>query len=149
MNVELDSIHLIGIELDKPTTNQNGQSSIDCGNLWQQFEKVDLSRIPGKLGNDVYAVYHQYESDHTGHFHYFIGCRVESISEIPKGFTSLTIPKGSFFKKLAKGQIPNCIAYSWKEIWNSDLPRSYRFDFEVYGEKSKNWSDAEVEIYIS
>lgn len=149
MKVERDTIHLIGIALKESTTNQNGQSSIDCGNLWQQFEKVDLSRVPSKLDNDVYAVYHQYDSDHTEHFHYFIGCRVESISEIPESLTSLTIPKGSFFKKVAKGKMPNCIADTWREIWNSNLSRNYQFDFEVYGEKSKNWSDAEVEIYIS
>ncbi len=37
----------------------------------------------------------------------------------------------------------------WEEIWNSDTPRAYTYDFEVYGPKSQNPLDAEVEIYIA
>jgi predicted transcriptional regulator YdeE len=36
----------------------------------------------------------------------------------------------------------------WQKIWSTDLNRSYVADFEVYGEKTKNPEDAEVEIYV-
>jgi predicted transcriptional regulator YdeE len=37
----------------------------------------------------------------------------------------------------------------WPKIWNSDLPRAFTADFEVYGDKAQHLSDAEVEIFIS
>ena len=37
--IKLTGFKLIGIRLDKKTTNSGGQSAIDCGNLWQKFER--------------------------------------------------------------------------------------------------------------
>src|SRR4051812_30578353 len=70
---------LIGLKLNKKTTNKGGQSAVDCGNLWQKFVKERAAeRIPGKLSDDLYAVYFDYEGDYTQPFSYFIGSRVKS-----------------------------------------------------------------------
>lgn len=45
--------------------------------------------------------------------------------------------------------MPACIGKAWQEIWNSDIKRAYQADFEVYDERSADWNDAEVDIYIS
>lgn len=148
--LQLPAIKLIGISLKTKTTNANGQSGIDCGNLWQQFEKENLAAtIAHKLGNEVYAVYHSYEGDHNQPYSYFIGCKVADNAKVPAGLESMVIPGGTFIKKIAKGEIPYCITAVWNDIWNSDLPRAYKADFEVYGHSSKNWSDAEVDVYLS
>ncbi|MEP6948526.1 MAG: GyrI-like domain-containing protein [Ginsengibacter sp.] len=147
---ELEEITLIGLSLQRKTTNANGQSAIDCGNLWQEFEKENYAvRIPGKLSDEVLAVYHQYEGDYTKPYSYFIGCKVKTGSEVPHGLDSLIIPKGTYQKIKAKGKIPDCVANAWKEIWSSDIPRAYRADFEVYDERSRDWNNAEVEIFLS
>ena len=76
---------LAGIKLSSKTTNQNKQSSKDCGELWQKFETDKIfDVIPEKLSNEVYAVYFDYEKDETTPFSYFIGCKVEKNSETPK-----------------------------------------------------------------
>jgi predicted transcriptional regulator YdeE len=49
----------------------------------------------------------------------------------------------------AKGKIPDCIANARKKIWTSNIPRKYQRDFKVYDERSKNWNDAEVDVYLS
>ena len=145
-----DSIHLIGIALPQKTTNENGQSSIDCGTLWQRFEKESIhSQIPAKLNNEVYAVYHDYEGDYMKPFSYFIGCKTEPGVQVPEGLLSLTIPTGAYQKFLAKGKMPMCIAEAWQAIWAADIRRAYTFDFEIYGERSYNWDDAEVDIFVS
>ena len=65
----------------------NGQSSIDCGNLWQEFVKGKYAEIiPNKLTDEILAVYHQYEGDHTKPFSYFIGCKVNADTEAPPRF---------------------------------------------------------------
>ncbi|MEJ0104350.1 MAG: hypothetical protein WDO19_18085 [Bacteroidota bacterium] len=63
---EIAAFTLTGLALKTKTWNADGRSAIDCGSLWQQFEKGNYAdKIPGKLDNDIIAVYHNYEGDHT------------------------------------------------------------------------------------
>ena len=151
MHVKLENeIHLIGISLDSKTTNLNGQSNIDCGHLWQQFENYRcFNKIKNKIENNIYAVYYDYEGDHTQPFSYFIGCRVSHENIQNDEFTPLVIPSGSYMVRNAIGKMPDCIAEEWVQIWNSDIPRSFQFDFEIYGPDSQDWSNAKVPIYLS
>jgi predicted transcriptional regulator YdeE len=148
--VELEEAKLVGLALKAKTTNINEQSNIDCGNLWQEFEKGKYAEIiPNKLTDEILAVYHQYEGDHTKPFSYFIGCKVKAGTKVPPGLETLTIAKGTYQKIDAKGKMPDCVINAWKEVWFSDIPRSYKMDFEVYDERSKDWNNAEVEVYLS
>ena len=45
--------------------------------------------------------------------------------------------------------MPDCMFAAWKNIWETEIPRSFQLDFEVYDERSKDWSNAEVDIYLS
>jgi len=146
----IKEFELIGIALEKRTTNENGQAAIDCGNLWQTFLSGNYAnKVEGKLGDEVFAVYHDYESDHTKPYSFFIGVKVKPGSKIPEGMNGLTIPAGQYEKLTAKGKMPGCIADCWIRIWNSDLPRAYRPDFEVYGSKSADWENAEIDVFVS
>lgn len=148
--VKVEKATLIGLSLPTQTTNQNNQSATDCGNLWQQFETGNyLDRIPNKLSSDIYAVYHTYDSDYTQPYSYFIGCKVNPGTEIPKGLATISLSEGTYLKIEAQGTMPDCVANAWKEIWKTDIPRAYTTDFEVYDERSKDWSNAEVDIYLS
>jgi predicted transcriptional regulator YdeE len=148
--VELEKIKLIGLSLPEKTTNEMGKSGIVCGNLWQKFEKENYAdRISDKLSDEIIAVYHQYEGDYTQPFSYFIGCKVEPGTEAPEGLEILHIPGGFYGQITAAGKMPDCVINTWKEIWNSDIPRAYQTDFEVYDERSKDWNKAEVEVFIS
>lgn len=148
--IELEETKLIGLALRTKTTNEMGQSGIDCGNLWQKFEKENyVDKIPNKLSDEILAVYYQYEGDHTKPFAYFIGCKVRNDTEVPQGLESLIIPKGTFQKINSKGKMPDCVANTWKEIWSSNIPRAYQADFEVYDERSKDWNNAEVDFFVS
>ena len=147
---KISGFKLIGLKLDKKTTNEGGQSNIDCGILWQKFEKENfIDRIPNKLSSEIYTVYFDYEDDYTKPFSYFIGCKVKTDADIPNDMTSLIIPEDDYFKLIAKGKMPDCVAKSWKEIWSLKIDRAYKYDFEMYDERSKDWSNAEVEIYVS
>ena len=148
--IKLSDFKLIGLRLDKKTTNSGGQSNIDCGNLWQKFEKEDFAgRISNKIGDEVYAVYYDYEGDYTKPFLYFIGCRVKINSVLAQGMDTLIIPGQSYTKFIAKGKMPGCISNSWEDIWDSKIRRTYKYDFEVYDERSKDWDNAIVDIFVS
>ncbi len=148
--IEKTEFKLIGLKLNHKTTNEGGQSSIDCGNLWQKFETENFAEnVPDKLSDEIYAVYYEYEGDNIKPFSYFIGCKVKIDADVPQGMDNIVIPAGSFTKVLSKGKMPDCVANSWKDIWNSDTDRAYKYDFEIYNERSIDWSNAEVEIFVS
>jgi predicted transcriptional regulator YdeE len=148
--VEIRECKLIGLQLEARTSNRNGQSAIDCGKLWQKFESGRFAeKIPGKLSSEILAVYYDYEKDYTKSFSYFIGCKVNPDTRVPDGMDSLMIPKGNYKIVKAKGRLPDCVSKAWGVIWSVILPRSYQADFEVYGEKSKDWNNAEIEIFLS
>lgn len=145
----LDTIYLTGIALPNKTTNANGQAMQDCGQLWQEFEKGGwFAKVPNRINNKVYAVYHNYDGDHTQPYAYFIGCSVAPESVVPEGMESVVIPAGNFVKFTAKGKMPDCIGSEWQKIWKSDVVRAYKADFEVYDERSHDWENAEVDIFI-
>jgi len=147
--ISLKEIKLIGLALDKQTTNKNGQSAIDCGSHWQKFEAGNYAdRIPNKTTNEIFAVYHAYEGDFTAPYSYFIGCRVDGDTEVPPGMHSLIIPEASYIKIVAGGKMPDCVAAAWQDIWSRDIERAYRADFEIYDARSQDWNNAEVDIYV-
>lgn len=146
----MEGFKLIGIKLDEKTKNAGGQSAKDCGALWQYFGANTIAeRIPNKVSQDIYAVYYEYESDENGLFSYFIGCKVEVDTVKPEGLDEVIIPEQNYHIETAKGQVPACIAEAWGRIWNGGIDRKFGYDFEVYGEKSQNWEDAEVSIFLS
>jgi predicted transcriptional regulator YdeE len=143
-------IRLAGLALKKKTFNANGQSAIDCGTLWQEFEKRNIvQQITNRIGDEIFAVYYDYEGDHTKPYAYFIGCRIQPDAGVPEGLDSLRIPSQDYRIMKATGKIPDCIAAAWQQIWTSDIPRAYKYDFEIYDERSRNWQAAEVDIFLS
>jgi predicted transcriptional regulator YdeE len=52
---------------------------------------------------------------------------------------------------VAKGEKSSAVINTWIDIWQRDkeLNRKYSYDFEVYGEKSNNGENSEVEIFIA
>lgn len=147
---EKNNFSLIGLQLDGKTTNENNQSSKDCGSLWQKFEKDSIfDLIPNKLSNEIYAVYFDYEKDETKPFSYFIGCKVDKNAEVPENLKLIEIPSQNYLKVTAKGVMTDCITKAWEKIWGSGIARKFGFDFEVYDERSKDWNDAELDIYVS
>ena len=146
----METFKLLGIKLDRKTTNENGQSGKDCGELWQYFMENNIfSLIPHKNSDNIYAVYYEYESDEKGLFSYFIGCRVAGDTVKPADLDEVIIPRQTYHKITAKGPMPDCVAEAWRNIWNPPLNRRFGYDFEVYGERSRDWSKAEVDIFLS
>jgi predicted transcriptional regulator YdeE len=140
------SFKIIGISIR--TNNQKAAN--DLGKLWSKFIGENTAKkIPNKISEDIYSIYTDYESDHNGDYTNIIGYQVSSIENTANGLVSKEIPSSNYQKFTAKGKFPECVQNTWGEIWNSEIERSYVADFEVYGDKSMNMTDAEVNIFIS
>lgn len=150
MKKTLTSFKVSGISTR--TTNQQGKAAKDIPALWQEFMEGHISEmLPGKLDQDVYCVYTDYEGDHNLPYTVVIGHKVNPDETVPKGLNSVFVQKSNYVKKTAKGDLTKGAAVidAWMEIWNSDIPRSYTSDFEVYGDKSMDPSNAEVDIFVA
>ena len=61
-----------------------------------------------------------------------------------------TFKKGNYAKFVSKGDLTKGAVYgTWSKIWETELDRTYSTDFEIYGEKAQNPTDAEVEIFVA
>ena len=147
-NITIQGFSIIGIAVR--TTNQNGQSQKDIAELWGKFMGQGLmTHIPNKASFEIYCVYTDYESDFTGAYTTILGCKVTSLDEIPEGFVGKKIPETIYKHYKAVGALPGCVGKTWGEIWQSGIDRKYIADFDVYGEKSQNPQNAEVDIFVS
>lgn len=113
---------------NKVRTN-NHDSSI-YSKKWEEF-------LQNKVNGDIYAIYGNYESDFTGDFDFMIG------TEENTGEDSFTIENGEYYIWEVKSKDPSGVGQAWKEIWESDLPRAYKTDFEVYK------TNGSIAIYLS
>lgn len=150
MEQDIMNFKVIGISIE--STNKGGQSIADLGKLWAKFYSDGISnKIPSKVSNDIYSVYTDYDSDYTGKYTAIIGHKVKSLDEIPDGLVGREFEGGKYAKFVAKGKMPDAIVDIWKNVWkkDKDLKRRYTADFEVYGPKSQNGIDSEVDVFIA
>ena len=134
------------------TTNREGKAMTDIGALWQRFYSEYIeAKIPGRIGNEVYGIYSDYSSDYTQEYTALIGCRVDSIGNVPPGLSAVMISGGTYSKFVARGKMPDAVVNEWTAIWKmgEQLERSYTVDFEVYDTRSQDPSNAEVDVYIA
>ena len=140
------------IGISTRTTNKDNQSQQDLTNLWGQFYAQNIfDKIPNKVSDNVLSIYTDYKSDYTDEYTTIIGVPVSTLDEIPAELIGREFNADNFQKFVAKGEMPNAVVNVWLDIWKRDkeLDRKYSYDFEVYGQKSRNGENSEVEIYIA
>lgn len=122
--------------------------------LWQRFfaEKVKLC-IPHKVDNDIVGLYYDFASDKDGEYTLLIGVRVNAVDEVPEGMVVQHVPE----QKMAiftseRGPVFSSVLKTWRIIWRLEdekkIDRTYKYDYELYGEKSQNPDDGQVNVYI-
>jgi predicted transcriptional regulator YdeE len=140
--------YLVGISTR--TINNNGQSQNDIGALWTRFISDGLLlQIDSRVSDDIYCVYTDYETDHSGYYTTVLGCKVSSLDDIPQGFTGITIPQGKYRVYYLAGKFPENVQSAWQEIWKSRVERKYTVDFDLYMANPKNFEETEVKICVS
>ncbi len=140
-----DSFFVAGIAVR--TINLNGRAAEDIGKLWQRFHPENIGgQISNKYSDDIYCVYTDYETDHTGWYTAVLGFRVSEI--INDGFFVALVPSGNYRVYNSEGKIPESVGETWMQIWRESDSRSYVADYDLYKTGAGNFKDAEVEIYV-
>ncbi|MGN7863379.1 GyrI-like domain-containing protein [Chryseobacterium sp. 22458] len=148
-NMKVEPFKVIGIAVR--TTNENNQAAKDIPLLWEKFIREEiLTAIPNKVDTAVYSIYTDYEKDHTKPYTTILGCKVENLDHIPEGMVGKSFEGGNYIRFTPKGNLAEGLVINeWNKIWTMDLGRAFTADFEIYGEKAQNPSDAEVDILIA
>jgi predicted transcriptional regulator YdeE len=136
-------IPVVGIELR--TNNEAAFQEIP--KHWQRFvQEGVLGKITGKVSNDIYAVYTNFENkgkNNDGTYSFIIGAEVKELTNVPPAFASTTIPasRRQVFK-VAAGH-PEQVGAKWQEIWGlKGLNKTFVSDYEHYRESG------EIEILV-
>ena len=146
--VELPGFHAAGITVR--TINQDGQSRKDMIALWTRFMGDNiLQQIKGRVNDDIYCFYTDYESDHTGYYTALLGCKVNANANIGEGFSGISIPAGKYQVYALGGKFPENVRLAWQEIWESEANRAYTFDFDLYTANAKSFDETGVKIYLA
>jgi predicted transcriptional regulator YdeE len=150
---EISGFAVIGIET---RTNNAKEATTDgiIGRLWHRFIDDSMAdRIPDKTGSSLYAVYSEYASDHNGDYTFMVGAPVKAETAVPAGMVLKQIPAGRYAViTTEKGRFPKVIPETWLKIFKLEdegkLNRTYRTDFELYGERALDPQNGQVDIYI-
>ncbi|MCP3925100.1 MAG: AraC family transcriptional regulator [Desulfobacterales bacterium] len=147
MKEKINGFDVIGISVR--TTNQDGKAMNDLAMLWNKFTSENIiEKIPNRFEDKIYAIYTDYEGDHTMPYTAIIGCKVRSSDNIPKGMILRSVDTGDYMKFCTNGKLPDAVVMEWQKIWNLKIDREFIADFEVYHETSENSNDPMVDIYI-
>lgn len=143
--VELEEKIVEGIWIK--TTNENGQSMQDIGELWNRFFTQGVyDKIEGKVNNKTIGLYTEYEKDYTKPYTFMVGVEVDHKEN--KEMVKI-IPKGKYAKFVIIGDVQKAVGTLWETIWQMDLDRTYTGDFEEYQNNSQNLQEQEIHVYIA
>ncbi len=128
----LDAFDVVGVSI----VTSNESASEDINGVWERFFKESIGQSIGNRVDDViYAVYSDYEGDHTKPYRFTLGYKVKAADAVPDGLRHVQVQKGDYALMSAAGEQPKALVETWTAIWQSDLDRSFATDFEVYGQK--------------
>lgn len=120
--------------------------------LWERYFADQIaSQIPNPVENNIYAVYHSYESDANGEYNLTVGLKVKPGTIAPTGLSSVQVPEQKYLKVTTdQGPMPGIVIEGWKYVWEQkDLSRAYSADFEIYDERCLDPESAQIDIYIA
>jgi len=152
----LEEIKLVGITVrtcNKDELDIKTAKIMPC--VQEYFMQQVAKNIPNRTNYGVtYCVYTDYESDYQGQYTFFIGEEVGSFGNAAEELEKLVIPKQKYIKfTTGTGPMPKIAIDSWNKIWQmspQDLggTRSYRADFEIYGQRAIDPQNTALDIYI-
>lgn len=126
---EVKAFNVVGVSV--VTSNETAAEDINA--LWERLFRDSIGqKVQQKSGDVIYAVYSNYEGDHTKPFRVTLGYRTETDS-VPDGLHRIQVAEQEYAVLSASGKQPQAIIETWRAVWASDLNRSFKTDFEIYG----------------
>lgn len=147
MNYEIVTLEeRIAAGISARTNNASPDAGAIIGGLWNRFYNEGIyASIPKKAGGKAMGIYTDYAGDEKADYTVIVAC--ETTGE-PEGgeYTVCRIPAGRYAKFIVRGDMVQAVGAAWQEIWQMDLDRTFRCDFEEYQDDCME--EAEIHIYV-
>lgn len=139
--VNLEEKIVVGVSA--VTGNNDPNMGKIIGGLWEKLYQGGINEsIKNKVNEYAIGLYSDYEDDR-----YLVTVGNEVCKAQNEGLTVKKIPAGKYAKFSIEGPMEKAVAEAWSKIWQMDLDRSYKADFEEY--LNSDFNNAKVDIYIS
>lgn len=139
--VNLEEKIIVG--LSAVTSNEDPNMGKTMGGLWGKLYEGGINEtIKNKVNKYAVGLYSDYEDDK-----YLVTVGNEVLKAENEGLTIKKIPAGKYAKFSIEGHMEKAVAKAWSEIWQMDIDRSYKADFEEY--LNSDFNNAKIDIYIS
>ena len=116
-------------------TSGNENASEEINALWEDFFKRSIGQdVPNRVDNVIYAVYSDYEGDHTQPYRLTLGYKVTE-GAVADHLHKIDVKTADYAMMGAAGEQPKALIETWTAVWQSDLDRRFETDFEVYGQR--------------
>lgn len=141
----LTSFDVVGVSV----ITDSEKATDDINALWERFFKESIGQaVEHKQSDVIYAVYSDYEGDHTKPYRLTIGYRVAESNDVLDTLHHVQVQANDYAILSAAGKQPQALIETWKSVWESDLERLYATDFEVYGPRFFEDGVNEVLVHI-
>lgn len=130
---DIEAFDVVGISI----VTSNETASEDINGLWERFFKESIGQsIENRVDDVIYAVYSDYEGDHTKPYRFTLGYKVKEEQNLSgANLHHVQVKAAPYALMSAAGEQPKALMETWKAIWQSDLDRCFGTDFEVYGQR--------------
>ncbi len=129
---KLDGFSVVGLSI----ITDNEKASEEINALWEEFFKQNIGQeVENRIDDVIYAVYSDYEGDHTKPYRLTIGYKIEGATQIKGHLHHVKVQTADYAMMNAAGKQPEALIDTWQAIWQSDLDRKFETDFEVYGKR--------------
>lgn len=98
---------------------------------------------------EIICAYVDYEGDYTQSYTYMIGYQVTQALNLPEGLEQKELVGGKYAAIHVTGSYPDSLLDAWKKIWESNVPRAYTTDYEVYGADFTEENNNPCIIYLA
>jgi predicted transcriptional regulator YdeE len=136
-------------------TNNSREMSGDgvITKFWQRLMQEGIfDQIPNRVDSNIIALYTDYAGDKDGDYTFILGGKVHSTESIPDGMVSHNIPAGQYAVITSEGGPGwKVVPAAWQRVWaipDSELPRAFQTDYELYDERAANPENAVVDLYV-
>lgn len=139
--VNLEEKIIVGVSAI--TSNDDPKMGQVIGELWEKLYQGEINKIIKNKANE-YAIglYSDYEDNK---YCVTVGNEVSRVEN--EELVVKKIPSGKYAKFFIEGHMQKAVAEAWSEIWQMDLERSYKADFEEY--LNSDYDNAKINIYIA
>ncbi|MDU2120966.1 MAG: GyrI-like domain-containing protein [Clostridium celatum] len=144
MNYEIMNLEeKIIVGVSAITSNDDPKMGEVIGSLWGKLYEGGINEIiKNKVNEYAIGLYSDYEDNK---YCVTVGNEVSSVEN--EELIVKKIPAGKYAKFSIEGHMQKAVAEAWNKIWQMDLDRSYKADFEEY--LNADYDNAKINIYIS